>query len=328
MAYDPSNEAEEAAGLLALARQTHEAHVAAAKEKAAGIIARAEEEASVILSDARAEYEHLEQQIASHREYEARYRSALTTYLTDLLDEIRVKPEDEFIAPSAAAAAVEAEVETSAFAVEEGYSEPTYEEPVYEAAPEPEPVFEEASVEEPVYEEPVYEESTEEVSAEEAPAEPVYEEPSFEAEPELVYGPEPRPEDYQEEPVADEFYDAPAVEVEDEVNPTFAEGEAPVPSFEPQDNYYGDDDPSDDLPAVPEQLDSFGSASEEIAALDHELAEHDEENAEEVQEFDELLAGEPKPATGSVAAQAPIFGDSDESVEDKGVRGFFGFKKS
>jgi hypothetical protein len=74
MAYDSPNEAEEAASLLALARQTHEAHVAAAKGKAEGIIARAQEEADVILTNAREEFAWLEEKIAIAEQSPLTYR--------------------------------------------------------------------------------------------------------------------------------------------------------------------------------------------------------------------------------------------------------------
>lgn len=307
MAYDSPNEAEEAASLLALARQTHEAHVAAAKGKAEAIIARAQEEADVILTNAREEFTWLEEKIAKHREFESRYRGAISTYLQDLLDEIN--QDDEFVAPATLSPVVEETEEDSAFAVEE---EPVAEPEYYS---EPEPVFEPA-VTEPAYEEP----------AAEPEDEFVYSTPVTEAAPveEPVFDPEPF------EAEQDEFtYETPVIEEVDEPAPTFAEGDAPVPSFEtppaePAQDYYAEDS-SDDLPEVPESLDSFGSGSDDIEALNNELKDHHPEDQEEIENFDSLISGEPKPATGSVAAQSD---EVDEDEADKGVRGFFGFKKS
>lgn len=312
MAYDSPNEAEEAASLLALARQTHEAHVAAAKGKAEAIIARAQEEADVILTNAREEFTWLEEKIAKHREFEARYRGAISTYLQDLLDEIN--QDDEFVAPAALSPAVEETEEDSAFAVEEEpVVEPAAAEPEYYS--EPEPVFEPAVVE-PAYEEPAAEPEDEFTYSTPVTEEAPVEEPSF------------APEPFEAE--QDEFtYETPVIEEVEEPTPTFAEGDAPVPSFdvapaELSDEYYGDD-ASDDLPEVPDSLDSFGSGSDDIEALNNELKDHHPEDQEEIENFDSLISGEPKPATGSVAAQSD---EVDEDEADKGVRGFFGFKKS
>lgn len=311
MAYDSPNEAEEAASLLALARQTHEAHVAAAKGKAEAIIARAQEEADVILTNAREEFTWLEEKIAKHREFEARYRGAISTYLQDLLDEIN--QDDEFVAPAALSPVVEETEEDSAFAVEEepvAEPEPVVSEPEYYS--EPEPVFEPA-VAEPAYEEPAAEPEDEFIYSTPVTEEAPVQEPAFAPEPEQ-----------------DEFtYETPVIEEVDEPAPTFAEGDAPVPSFgaapaEPAEDYYAEDS-SDDLPEVPESLDSFGSGSDDIEALNNELKDHHPEDQEEIENFDSLISGEPKPATGSVAAQSD---EVDEDEADKGVRGFFGFKKS
>ena len=316
MAYDSPNEAEEAASLLALARQTHEAHVAAAKGKAEAILARAQEEADVILTNAREEFTWLEEKIAKHREFEARYRGAISTYLQDLLDEIN--QDDEFVAPASLSPVVEEPEEDSAFAVEE---EPVAEpEPFVAAEPEyysePEPVFE--PVAEPAYEEPVAAEPEDEFTYSTPVAE---EEPAAEV---PVFGTQPF------DAAEDEFtYETPVVEEVDEPAPTFAEGDAPVPSFESapaelSDEYYGDDT-SDDLPAVPDSIDSYGSGADEIEALNNEIQDHHPEDQEEIENFDSLISGEPKPATGSVAAQSD---EADEEEADKGVRGFFGFKKN
>lgn len=310
MAYDSPNEAEEAASLLALARQTHEAHVAAAKGKAEAILARAQEEADVILTNAREEFTWLEEKIAKHREFEARYRGAISTYLQDLLDEIN--QDDEFVAPASLSPVVEEPEEDSAFAVEEEPAvelEPVVAEPEYYS--EPEPVFE--PVPEPAYEEPVAAEPEDEFtySTPVVEQEPAVEAPAFNS-------------------ADDEFtYETPVIEEVDEPAPTFAEGDAPVPSFEaapaePVDDYYTQDT-SDDLPEVPESIDSFGSGADEIEALNNELQDHHPEDQEEIENFDSLISGEPKPATGSVAAQSD---EAEDEEVDKGVRGFFGFKKS
>lgn len=298
MAYDSQNEAEEAASLLALARQTHEAHVAAAKVKADGIISRAQEEADVILTNAREEHTWLEEKIAKHRDFEARYRGAISTYLQDLLDEIN--QDDEFIAPASLTPVVETVEEDSAFAVDE---DPVSVEEL-DSFNEPEPVVEETTVEEATHEAPVVEES-------------VFEEPHDEF-------------TYQEAPVEvaaqDEFtYDAPALEELDEPAPTFAEGDAPVPSFELAPLEDSDDHYGDDLPAVPENIDAFGSSSDDIEALNNELKDHHPEDQEEIENFDSLLSGEPKSAIDSVGTPTE---DSSDDEGDKGVRSFFGFKKN
>lgn len=314
MAYDSPNEVEEAASLLALARQTHETHVAAAKGKAEAIIARAQEEADVILTNAREEFTWLEEKIAKHREFEARYRGAIATYLQDLLDEIN--QDDEFVAPVALSPGVEETEEDSAFAVEEEpvvEPEPVVAEPEYYS--EPEPIFEPA-VAEPAYEEPAAEPEDEFTYSTPAVEEAPVEEPSLAPEPFVAE--------------QDEFtYETPVIEEVEEPTPTFAEGDAPVPSFdaapaELSDEYYGDD-ASEDLPEVPDSLDSFASGSDDIEALNNELKDHHPEDQEEIENFDSLIAGEPKPATGSVTVQSD---EVDEDEADKGVRGFFGFKKS
>jgi len=332
MAYDPSNEAEEASNLLALARQTHEAHVAAAKRKADEIVSRAETEASTILENSRAEFEFLQAQITKHREFELRYRGALKNYLSDLLDEINV--EDEFIveapeAPVAVSAFSEVDedeaIEAAANAAYEAAQAPVEEvvpEPEYapvEVAPEPEyyapaePVYEPVEVVEPVYEEPVYE----------APAATV-EEP--------VYYDNFENDEYEEAPTPS----YPAAYVPDE--PVYA---APTEYV------------SDDLPAVPETIDSYGTDAEEVLIFDKEVAVGDAENdyelapaPAETAAFDQLFTPPQNDLADSIASiveaedeaaaeedsffapkSAAAAVDETDPEVDKKLKGFFGFKR-
>ncbi len=341
MAYDPSDEAEEASNLLALARQTHEAHVAAAKRKADEIVSRAENEAATILENSRSEFEWLQAQIAKHRDFEQRYRDALKNYLGDLLEEINV--EDEFIInapeavaePSAFSEVDEDEAIEAAAAAEYEAAQAVVEEVVVEVAPEPEYV-----APEPEY-----------APADYAPVEEVYAPVE-----EVEVAPEP---EYAPEHAFEEVDEAANYSYEPVINDEYEE--APVPSYPsayvpeepaPVQGYAADvyDAAPADLPEVPETIDSFGSDAEEVLVFDNEVAVGDLENDYEVAApaapFDELF-----PSTSSndladsvadiVAAEEEAAREEDlfftprpavaeeaptEEV-DKKLKGFFGFKK-
>lgn len=85
MTYTNEDAQEEAAGLLALARQAHEAHVAQGKAKAEEILRKAQEEADRLLREANEELTWLQAKISDHRDFERQYRESIRDYLGGLL---------------------------------------------------------------------------------------------------------------------------------------------------------------------------------------------------------------------------------------------------
>ncbi len=90
-----ADEVEQVSSLLSLARQTYEAHIQEAKDKASEILLAAEKEVEETLGSSRKELEFLKKQIVLHRDFEIRYRESLKGYLGGLLNEIN--DVDEFV---------------------------------------------------------------------------------------------------------------------------------------------------------------------------------------------------------------------------------------
>jgi len=288
MVYDHNEEEAEAANLLALARQTHDAHVAAAKVKAEKIVDGAEAQARELLDKAREELSWLEEKLEKHRDLEANYRAALKGYLSDLLAEL--SDDDEFIAPDSVDSIHVPELQIPEEF--ENTREETEEE-VAEGQLQAEAVAEDnvATEEEHGSESSEAAHDDEEHFAEsETSTVETWEDEGGSESPEVL-------EEVAEEiAIAEEAYELPSSDESDE----FEEAE---------------DDPSDDLPPVPDFIES-SVAHEEIAGIG---SEDDDDIDEESSEFDALIAGEPKPATDAISLE--------EEPEQKGSRGFFGLGK-
>lgn len=294
MVYEHNEEEAEAANLLALARQTHDAHVAAAKVRAEKIVEGAESQAAEILGNAHEELSWLEEKLEKHRDLEANYRAALKGYLSDLLAEL--SDDDEFISTDNVTP-----IHVPDLQIPDEFEGTKEDERVVEES------FEEEAREdeEETHEELAEEESQEEDSTEESSDEAAFEEETHENEESL--GEALEVETWEDEGGSE------SPEAIEEVAEETTEAEEDSDEIEDSEE---DDDPSDDLPPVPDFIEANGTASAHIAGLDND---DDSDNDDENEAFDALIAGEPKPATDAISLE--------EETEHKGSRGFFGLGK-
>lgn len=288
MVYDHNEEEAEATNLLALARQTHDAHVAAAKVKAEKIVESAEAQATQLLDNAREELTWLEEKLEKHRDLEANYRAALKGYLSDLLAEL--SDDDEFIAQDSVAP-----IHVPALEIPEEFEGAREESDEERATGE---IQAEALAEDHVA---VLDESEEHHDeAEEPHDEAVVTEETLTVETWEDEGGSESPEALEE--VAEEIAEAEETADENSEDPS---------EFEEEEN-----DPSDDLPPVPDFIEANGTATGEIPGLERDDDDDDEDDSVD---FDALIAGEPKSASDAISLE--------EEHEQKGSRGFFGLGK-
>lgn len=317
-----ADEVEQVSSLLSLARQTYEAHIQEAKDKASEIMLAAEKQVEETLGNSRKELEFLKKQIVLHRDFEIRYRESLKGYLGGLLNEIN--DVDEFVleehqdTPSISAFASVDDDEEIIHQAPTIKTEDVVEEtlPIAEPEPisEPEPIVEEALKEEIIEAASEDEEAVEEEEEEE--------ETLFEIAPKEV-----------KRDIVEELLEQATANIEAE---KAREDMTDIPLFEIED----EDDPSDDLPAVPERIESFGTETEEIEILDSEIEENDEDmkpgrmfDVEET-DFDTLVSTSSNDSEDSFEEiirasdliEDPV-SDNSEDVEKK-LKGFFGFKKN
>lgn len=334
MTYTTDGEEQEAAGLLALARQMHEQHVAKGKLQAEELVRNAQAEAERIVreatetaqrevADAHEELRWLQEQISEHRDFERQYRESLRDYLTSLLSNF--EDGDKFIPSSQR----EAEVVEKVYDVPAPEVATEVEAPVYEAAPSEDVYALDAPFEAPQFEEsaPVVDEPV------------AYEPPAVEADYPAVFTPEEYAAPVNEEPVYDgpvapvdtyTSFDAPVEEIPAEENPVY---ESPTETFDWESPAVA---PSEDIVSDAELSDIINNIDTDPAPIDEPVADFQagEETAFEstvdAASFDEILNGEP----ATEGSEAPTFepfvpGASVADTEDvnKKLKGFFGRRK-
>jgi len=268
MSYSEKDVADEAASLLALARKTHETHVAEGKARAEEIVREAQAEADKILGDAHAELKWLEEKLVELRGFESEYRASLRDYLTGLLSNFQEV--DQFVPDRTQA--VEPSV-TPELAVEPAW------------APEPEPFFEPVAVEPaPVFNEPV--------AAEPESFEftnPVDETPEVDFVPEEIFDNPVVEEPVEYAPVAEEQFTAAAQAYESPVVSDYEYAAAPV--VEPVSDVTGwTTESSDDLPAFDGGAELEESATEFDGFSDN--TSFDAQESYEESAFDSSISGE------------------------------------
>lgn len=327
---------QEAAGLLALARQMHEQHVQKGKDFAEEVMRNAQAEADRILREAtetahreieqaQEELKQLQDRIHEHREFERQYRESLRDYLGALLANFvdgddfipQAKQEEPAAAPVATAAVVETAETTS-------WSEPVAAPTSYEVAADEktETTYEVAPLEELAYEAP-------------APAEP-YEVPEYEVPaPEFSWeNTQPQVEPVAVEPVAPEhaYVDEPALTDDGQPDeaPIFDAYEAPAESAYEQSYaepvYEGLSE--EDLAGVIDD-----TAVDEAPLYEATTPGFEESNFESSVDpagFDALLenaAAPEEPQAPSFEPFVPGVGAEDHEDVNKKLKGFFGRRK-